>query len=336
MTEQELSKMSKEELLVLAREKNLKYRSKMTKEELIKKLTYDITLPQNRMTEPSDPSHPPVFITKVETVERQKHVEEGAFELPPSYNQTQIVLLVRDPYWIYAYWDFRSEIKERLSASHGGWEKVPLSLRVYNYSRKKTGTNEPEYFDISINHAANNWYIHVGGPNQLYQVDLGYYSPTGEFITLARSNQVTTPRDGISEVVDEEWMIVEEDFRRLYRLAGGGVLGESSIEIVESLLKRLEREVGSGAVSSISSPGKYQAEERRFWLVLDTELIVYGATEPDAKVTIQGRPVKLRPDGTFTLRMALPDGRQVIPVTATSNDGVDSITITPTVTKETH
>jgi hypothetical protein len=64
-----------------------------------------------------------------------------------------------------------------------------------------------------------------------------------------------------------------------------------------------------------------------FWFVLHTELVVSGATEPDATVTIQGVPVRLRPDGTFSVRFQLPDGEQSIPVVATSRDGaVRSIT----------
>ena len=68
---------------------------------------------------------------------------------------------------------------------------------------------------------------------------------------------------------------------------------------------------------------------------VDCELIVYGGTEPDAKVTVQGKPIKLRPDGSFTLRYALPDGKQVIPVKAISADEIEERTITPTVTRET-
>jgi hypothetical protein len=64
-------------------------------------------------------------------------------------------------------------------------------------------------------------------------------------------------------------------------------------------------------------------------------LIVYGATEPDAKVTVQGKPINLRQDGTFTLRFALPDGKQVIPVKAVSSDLEEERTITPIVTRET-
>ena len=72
-----------------------------------------------------------------------------------------------------------------------------------------------------------------------------------------------------------------------------------------------------------------------FWFTLDCELIVYGATEPDAAVTMQGKPVKLRPDGTFTVRMALPDGVQEIETIATSADGAEERTITPIVSRKT-
>jgi hypothetical protein len=53
-------------------------------------------------------------------------------------------------------------------------------------------------------------------------------------------------------------------------------------------------------------------------------LIIYGATEPDAKVTIGGRAIQLRPDGTFSFRFALPDGVYSLPVAATSADKVET------------
>lgn len=92
-----------------------------------------------------------------------------------------------------------------------------------------------------------------------------------------------------------------------------------------------ELQVGSGAVSSFS--GKTEGKERKFWLVVNTELIVYGATEPDALLTVQDDPVKLKPDGTFSLRFALPDGLQIVPVIAILSDGIDEKTITPSVKK---
>ena len=55
---------------------------------------------------------------------------------------------------------------------------------------------------------------------------------------------------------------------------------------------------------------------REFHFQIDAELIVYGTTEPNARVTLQGEPVQLRADGTFTVRFSLPDSRQIIPAVA--------------------
>ncbi|MCP6762214.1 MAG: DUF4912 domain-containing protein [Fischerella sp. CENA71] len=60
---------------------------------------------------------------------------------------------------------------------------------------------------------------------------------------------------------------------------------------------------------------------RQFWLIADAELIVYGATEPDATVTIGGRPIKLNPDGTFRFQMSFQDGLIDYPIMAVAADG---------------
>ena len=58
-----------------------------------------------------------------------------------------------------------------------------------------------------------------------------------------------------------------------------------------------------------------------FWLNVNTELVIYGGTEPGASVTIGGRPVQLRPDGTFSCRCSLPDGEHTVTVSALSAQG---------------
>jgi len=60
---------------------------------------------------------------------------------------------------------------------------------------------------------------------------------------------------------------------------------------------------------------------RQFWLIADAELIVYGATEPDATVTIGGRPIKLNADGTFRFQMSFQDGLIDYPILAVAADG---------------
>ncbi|MEG3908175.1 DUF4912 domain-containing protein [Microcoleus sp. w1-18aA5] len=60
---------------------------------------------------------------------------------------------------------------------------------------------------------------------------------------------------------------------------------------------------------------------RQFWLVADAELIVYGATEPDATVYVGGQPIKLNPDGTFRFQMSFQDGLIDYPIFAVAADG---------------
>ena len=85
----------------------------------------------------------------------------------------------------------------------------------------------------------------------------------------------------------------------------------------------LSSEMWSGNLSSLSSPFGGMPK-KGFWFNVNAELIIYGATEPDAKVTIGGRPIQLRPDGTFSYRFSLPDGQYHLPAIATSADSTDS------------
>lgn len=84
-------------------------------------------------------------------------------------------------------------------------------------------------------------------------------------------------------------------------------------------------EVGGVGEAGRGGPLRGAGGARRgFWFNLNAELIVYGATEPDAQVRIEGEPVTLRPDGTFTLRFALPDGDYTLRAEATAADGTET------------
>lgn len=110
-----------------------------------------------------------------------------------------------------------------------------------------------------------------------------------------------------------------------------------SMEITEVLRRQMVTELSSqsaaqlgrptspgGAVTSVSSPfGGEQERGKGFWFNVNAELIIYGATERDATVTIGGREIKLRHDGSFSYRFALPDGNYDLPVVAVSADGTD-------------
>jgi len=259
-------------------------------------------------------------------------------ELPGQYNKDLMGLQVRDPWWLHCYWEVAgntwNSLRERLKDLFHSAKKV---LRVYDVSQINfNGKNSHKFFDIEVHHESTSWYIDTGGPGRAWCVDYGLKLSNGDFITILRSNTVTTPTDGPSWITDEEWMIPEEMFGRLYGMGFG--LGHSS-PIGKAWQEKFKRALFSGVLSSpgMTSSGSpvRKPKDRKFWLTVDCELIVYGATEPDAAVTIQGKPIKLRPDGTFTMRYALPDGKQVIPVKAVSSDEIEERAITPIVSRET-
>ena len=102
-----------------------------------------------------------------------------------------------------------------------------------------------------------------------------------------------------------------------------------SLEITELIRRRLAHEISSLGVSSLgisslSSPFGGVEQSKGFWFNVNAELIIYGATEPDAKVTLGGHEIKLRPDGSFSYRFALPDGKYDLPAVAVSADGTDA------------
>lgn len=255
-------------------------------------------------------------------------------DLPYAYGRDRIIIQVRDPWWIHAYWEIIGSTLDRLKKEIGGaFFSARRILRVYDVSDIIfNGKNAHRFFDIDVGPDASSWYIDTTEPGRSWCVDIGLLLSDGRFIMIARSNVVHTPLAGPSSVLDEEWMVPEDMFGRLYGMGFG--FGKSSPG--KAWQERMRQALFSGVLSSPgASPVKKRPKERKFWMAVNTELIVYGATEPDARVYVQGKKISLRPDGTFTLRYALPDGKQVIGIKAQAADGLEEKSVTPVVTKET-
>ncbi len=268
--------------------------------------------------------------SKPEPVKEEYKPKPTEDQIQERYYDNKIILLVRDPYWCYAFWDISGElIAAKSKELKPEWGHAELTLRVYDITDIIfNGRNAHKFQDITITGGANNWYVNVWESGRTYIVDIGLKTSDGHFIMIARSNVVNTPRDKVSNVLDEEWMVVDEDFDEIFRMSGGGrPLGASE-------KGRLEFNLSSENVSSFSSPA-YKPEGKGFFLIADTELILYGATEKNASLTIKNEPVKLSEDGTFNLRFHLPTGKIDLPVNATSQDKKDNITIKITVERKT-
>ncbi len=351
MKNDRLKGCSKKVLSEMARKKGIVGWRGMRKDELVAALAEKPRRPQLKEARPQ-PQRAAARSTSLsssaeEQVERSKYdvgvptrdlSAKVPKDLPGGYGKDRIVVMVRDPYWLHSYWELTHRAIQRAEAALGqDWHTSRPILRLLDVSsRDTTAQSESVVRDIDIHGGCNNWYIDVGNPPRSFRVDIGYLSRRGQFYALARSNVVTTPRAGISDVIDENWADIDpKKADRIYAMSGGFDPTASSLELKQLFEERLRRPMGSPAVTSFGSGAYPPSRMRKFWFQLDAELIVYGATEPNARVTLQGEPVKLRPDGTFTMRFSLPDSRQIIPAVAASADGVEERTIVLAVERNT-
>ncbi len=254
----------------------------------------------------------------------------------------RIVVLTRDSYWLHAYWELSRTTLARAQAALGqDWHTARPILRLMDVSSDDTTSAAQRHVrDIPIHGGVNNWYIDVMEPPRSYRIDIGYYSRQGRFYVLARSNVVTTPKAGVTDPLDENWIDVQKQIDRIETPAsvGSGTNGHhhtnTALDLRDLFEERLRRPMCSLAVQNFTTP-TLPSLGRDFHFQIDAELIVYGTTEPNARVTLQGEPVQLRADGSFTVRFSLPDSRQIIPAVAASADGIEERTIVLAVERNT-
>ena len=119
--------------------------------------------------------------------------EEERFLFPESYGQNRIRLLVRDPEWIFAYWDVKPQTLEDL-AKKVGERALALSRLTLRVVDPVSGGSS----DILLPAGARWWYVRTDSARRTYRAELGITLPSGEFRRLAESNTVVTPRVGPS------------------------------------------------------------------------------------------------------------------------------------------
>jgi len=265
--------------------------------------------------------------------------------LPKHYNDTKLVILPRDPNFLYAYWEVSASTIGELSTKlrKQNFAQSSWVLRVYDVTDINfNGSNANKYFDIYIGSESDNWYINVLEVNRVWCVDLGLITPDGNFVFITRSNVISTPRKGVSIITDEHWGSLSREFEKIFELSGIQNIGKTSIEVSKLLRERWEEMLGfnipsSYAPSSLSSRKQklLGGKGKSFWLKADTEITVYGVTEPDASLSFNREKLALKPDGSFSLRFFLPDGSQEYAIEALSNDGTMKKRIVFSVTKKT-
>lgn len=177
---------------------------------------------------------------------------EKDFDIPQHYGDNKIVLMTRDPWTIFSYWEINKDIEERVKAGaeEKGLEVQKSVLRVYRVSG---GSSDPDLEivnEFELRGWVSSWYIHVGEPGNEWIADIGLLCSNGEFLLLARSNRVRTPSNAMSEICDGEWMCPEELYYKMFAASGGHDVGESSMELREYMERHLKKWLSSGGVTS--------------------------------------------------------------------------------------
>ena len=266
---------------------------------------------------------------------------------PPATIQTEVVFLPRDPQWAYCFWSIAPADRERAAAAGAG----SLCLRIADVTGLASVQIHPHALqELVVDNNANEWFLPVPLAGRDYRVELGYRLPGGGWFSLAFSAVARIPELEPSLTVADAFVpfSLESPVMAAPQASpGGGVQHERLYQMATVASPRLRR-VGSEALheedfglersltdsgagvwaSGRSESGSGLVRSRSFWLVADAELIVYGATDPSATLTIGDQVVPLDQDGAFRVHVPFPDGQQTYPIRAVAADGEQERSVT--------
>ena len=274
---------------------------------------------------------------------------------PRPNQETKVVFLPRDPQWAFVHWEISAQDQQSVLAA----KAEQLVLRVWDVTGLPAGSVHLHTLqELLVNALAREWFVPVPMSDRDYQVELGYRMAGGGWLSVAVSAPARMPATGPSREIADHFIPFVLDppasqnaetlpvtpppalaaglHERLYLQASGGrqVLGRGSEAFHDlhadqaSAAGNQSSGVGLWASGRNDSGAGLMARQRSFWLVADTELIVYGATDPSATLRIGEEIVSLAADGTFRLQVPFRDGQQVYPITAVAADGEQRRSIT--------
>lgn len=197
MNKETLMKKKINELRNIARDLSIKFPATLKKSELVLVILDKIAAKEEIS---------PAAVIPLPAAGPQRVPSPGPYDaLPAGYGGNRIRALVRDPAWIFVYWEMSTE---GFSEGHRRLRdpEARLTLRIFDLTAMQ---DLSVFFDIEVYHQIGNWYIDVGQGGRTYLADIGLKSRNGSFATVARSNPVTTPPGRLSEDLSEEWWIVE-------------------------------------------------------------------------------------------------------------------------------
>ncbi len=116
-------------------------------------------------------------------------VPEANFELPASFNETEISVILRNPAWAFVYWDISEEALKKISEST---RFKNIVLRI-SYFENEEDVAPVEYYDLQITLADREQYILLETGKKYLRVDLVAFFTDGNSDSLTISEKIHLP-----------------------------------------------------------------------------------------------------------------------------------------------
>ncbi len=252
-------------------------------------------------------------------------------------NRNRAVLMVRGPHWLHAFWEVTTHSVQRVKAAMGAeWHSAKPVLRVLEAFGEKGETRAERICrEIEIHGGVKNWFIDVRKPMSC-RVEIGYKTRCGVFHKLCRSNQVSAAPVSRGDCLDLHWKDIEPNCSKIFSLSGGHQTDSDSDEVRELFQERLRRPLGPPKANyTAHCDVDTNSQKKGFPMEVDAELVIFGSTEKGAYLSIQGEPVNIENDGSFRIRLEMPNRRQVIPIYGQSASGLEQQTVVLAVERNT-
>ena len=288
------------------------------------------------------PSQDPAVALRLQQA-RERLLKAKNLSTPPEGGRSarpvrdRMVVMVRGPHWLHVFWELTARSIARAQAALGQeWHGARPTLRLIELeSGLNASPSERVVREIAVHGGVKNWFIDIRDPHR-YRCEIGYLAISGRFHGLVRSNAVTMPSPPQGDTLDAHWGEIVDDCERIYAMSGGFSAEHSSTELQELFEERLRRPMGPPAARCTGAEDEDGEDGTpAFELEVDAEMVVYGVTQPGAYLTLQGEPVKVHADGTFRVRVDMPNRRQVLPIVASTADGASRQTVVMAVERNT-
>lgn len=348
-----LAQMRLSQLRELARRLGIWRYSGMLRDQLVSAI--QIRSPQDGAATdaPAPPAEePPTLAPQAFTAPAEATSPTG-FTAPQDF-QSWVTLTPQDHQWALARWAISPADRERALAAGG----LELALRLTDVTGSEDGGAHPHTLQqLAVAAGALEWHLPVPLGDRDYRVELGYRTADGGWFSLALSFVVRMPAEAEAFMdtlpafslaqpeTPHPWtapLPAPGLHERLYQQATASRtrlgLGSEAFhgEGEHGMTGAGGQRSGAGQFSGAglwasgreASGAGMPARQRSFWLVADAELIVYGATDPAATLSVGERVLPLSEDGTFILHATFPDGEQHYPIRALAADGEQRRSIT--------